>query len=144
MRAIRLDASGDITPPDVAETNDAITWVHPRQGNYMQTPILVGDLLFACTDSGILTCFDAKSGAIKYSERLGKGGQGFTASPVSDGRHVFFAAESGQVFVVQAADKFSVKAGNELGEPCMATPAISDGALVFRTQGKVIAIGSPK
>jgi outer membrane protein assembly factor BamB len=141
MRAIRLDASGDITPSDVAESNAAIVWVHPRQGNYMQTPILVGDLLFACSDNGILTCFDAKSGTIHYSERLGKGGQGFTASPVSDGHHLFIAGESGQVFVIPIAEKFSTAATNELGEPCMATPAVSDGTLFFRTQGKIIAVG---
>lgn len=144
MRAIRLDASGDITPRDVGETNAAIPWVHPRQGNYMQTPILVGDLLFGCSDNGILTCFDARSGAIRYSERLGKGGQGFTASPVSDGRHLFIASESGQVLVIPAAEKFSIAATNELGEPCMATPAISNGTIFFRTQGKIIAIRAAK
>jgi outer membrane protein assembly factor BamB len=142
MRAIRLDAEGDITPPDVGDTNQAIAWAHSRQGNYMQTPIVVGDLLFSCTDNGILTCFDAKTGAIRYSERLGKGGQGFTASPVSDGQHLFLASEQGEVFIVPVADKFSVVATNELGEPCMASPALSEGTIFFRTQGKVIAIGS--
>ena len=142
MRAIKLEAQGDITPPDVAERNEAIAWVHAREGDYMQTPILVGDLLFGCVDNGILTCFDAKSGDIRYSERLGKGGQGFTASPVSDGRNLFFPSEQGQVFVVPVAPEFSVAGKNELGEPCMASPAISGGTLFFRTQSKVIAIGS--
>ena len=142
MRAIRLDATGDITPPQIEATNSAIAWVHARQGNYMQTPILVGDLLFGCSDNGILTCFDAKSGEIRYSERLGKGGQGFTASPVSDGRHLYFPSELGQVVVVPAADKFSIAAVNELGETAMATPAISEGTLFVRTRGKLIAIGA--
>jgi hypothetical protein len=39
------------------------------------------------------------------------------------------------------SDKFSTVATNDLGEICMATPAIADGALVFRTRGKLIAIG---
>lgn len=142
MRAIRLDAQGDITPPNFAERNASIAWVQPRQGNYMQTPILIRDLLFGCSDAGILTCFDAKTGALHYSERLGKGGQGFTASPVSDGQHLYLASESGQVFVVPVSEKFSVAAISELGAPCMATPAITDGALLFRTPGKLIAIGA--
>jgi outer membrane protein assembly factor BamB len=141
IRAIRLDATGDITPADISETNAAITWVHPRQGNYMQTPILVGDLLFACVDNGIVTCFDAKSGKIHYSERLGNGGEGFTASPVSDGRHVFFFSELGKVFVLPVVAKFSVAQMNDLGQTVMATPAISDGTLFVRTQEKLIAIG---
>ena len=142
MRAIRLDATGDITPPQIEATNTAIAWVHPRHGNYMQTPILVGDLLFGCSDNGILACFDARSGEIRYSERLGKGGQGFTASPVSDGRHLYFPSELGQVFVVPATHKFSIAAVNELGETAMASPAVSEGTLFFRTRGTLIAIGA--
>jgi len=69
MRGIRLSATGDITPPDIQETNDAIAWVHYRRGNYMQTPILIEDRLYGCDDRGALTCFDAKSSEIIFSER---------------------------------------------------------------------------
>jgi outer membrane protein assembly factor BamB len=141
MRAIRLEARGDITPPEVGATNAAITWVHARQGNYMQTPIVVGNHVYGCADHGVLTCFDAKSGAISYSERLGSGSEGFTASPVSDGRHLYFASEVGNVYVVPADGKFSVIATNKLGETCMATPAIADGTLYFRTREHLVAIG---
>jgi hypothetical protein len=86
MRAIQPDATGNITPGNPGETNASIAWAHPRQGNYMQTPIVVGDFVFGCVDTGVLGCFDAKTGAIQFSERLSKDGQGYTASPVSDGR----------------------------------------------------------
>jgi outer membrane protein assembly factor BamB len=110
----------------------------------MQTPIVVGDFLYACLDSGVLTCFDAKAGTIRYTERLSRAGEGFTASPVSDGRTLFFTSELGKVFVVPASPEFSVAATNELGETCMATPALADGILYFRTRGQLIAIGAPK
>jgi outer membrane protein assembly factor BamB len=142
MRAIRLGARGDITPPDAGATNAAIAWAHPRQGNYMQTPIVVGDSLYACHDNGVLTCFDARTGALHYSERLGTGGDGFTASPVSDGRHIYFASESGKVYVVPASVTFSVSAINDLGESVMATPALVDGTLFIRTREHLLAIGS--
>ena len=141
MRAIRLDATGDITPADPGATNASIAWAHPRQGNYMQTPIVVGDWVFSCFDPGIVTCFDARSGTIHYTERLSRAGEGFTASPVSDGRNLFFTSELGKVFVVPAAASFSVIATNELGETCMASPALSDGMLFFRTREKLVAIG---
>jgi outer membrane protein assembly factor BamB len=142
MRAIRLDATGDITPADPGATNAAIAWAHARQGTYMQTPIVVGDSIFGCLDSGIVTSFDARTGAIRYTERLTRGGEGFTASPVSDGRNLFFTSELGKVFVVPAAEKFSIIATNEMGETCMATPALSDGTLFFRTREKLVAIGA--
>jgi outer membrane protein assembly factor BamB len=141
MRAIRPEAAGDITPPDAANTNAAIAWAHPRQGNYMQTPIVVGNRLYGCTDGGVLTCFNAIDGKIIYSERLGGPTQGYTASPVSDGRHLYFPGETGKVMVVPATDQFSVVATNNLGDNCMASPAIADGTIFFRTQGKLIAIG---
>jgi outer membrane protein assembly factor BamB len=141
MRAIRLEAKGDITPPEISVTNGAIAWVHPRQGNYMQTPVVIGDRLYGCTDSGVLTCFDARTGAIHFSERLGAGGEGFTASPVSDGRHIYFNSEPGNVYVVSAQTNFSVIATNNLGEINMASPALSGGVVFFRTRERLIAIG---
>jgi outer membrane protein assembly factor BamB len=142
MRAIRAEASGEITPPDAEATNAAIAWAHARKGNYMQTPIKVGAFLYGCADIGLLTCFDAKTGAIRYSERLGKGGEGFTASPVSDGRHLYFTSETGSVYVLPAADTFSIAATNGLGETCLATPAVAHGTIYFRTRSKVIAVGA--
>lgn len=141
VRAINAEARGDITPADPGQTNQFIVWAHARQGNYMQTPIVVSNLLFACYDNGLLTCFDAKTGAIHFSERLSSAGKGFTSSPVSDGRHVYFASEPGTVYVVPVSPKFSISATNELGEACMATPAILDGTLFYRTRSKLIAIG---
>jgi outer membrane protein assembly factor BamB len=140
MRAIRPEAAGDITHSDPAGTNAAIAWVHTRHGNYMQTPIVVSNWVYACFDNGVLSCFDAKTGKIFFSERLSSIAQGYTASPVSDGRHLYFSGETGKVLVVPVGEKFSVVATNDLGETCMATPAISDGVLLFRTRTKLIAV----
>jgi outer membrane protein assembly factor BamB len=140
MRAVRLDATGDITPPNINSTNAAIAWVHARQGNYMQTPIVVGDFLYACFDAGILTCFDARSGQIRYSERLASGSQGFTASPVAADGKIYVTSEIGNVFVIPASGTFSILATNSMQETCMATPAISAGTLLFRTRSKLVAV----
>ena len=141
MMAIRLDAKDNITPETFGETNAAIAWIHPRKGNYMQTPILVGDYLYGCNDGGEVTCFDAKTGAIQFGERLSAGREGFTASPVSDGKHLYFAREDGNVFVLPATNKFSVISTNNLGEIAMATPALASGTLYYRTRDHLIAIG---
>jgi outer membrane protein assembly factor BamB len=142
MRAVRAEAAGDITPGDPGQTNTAISWAYAKGGNYMQTPIVVGDLLFGCTDAGMVTCFDAVTGAVHYTQHLGTDGQGFTASPVSDGRHVYFTSEQGVVFVVAAANQYSLTGTNELHETCLATPAMADGTLFFRTREKLVAVGA--
>ncbi len=142
--AIRMEAAGDLDPED--EDDAHIAWWTRRGGNYMQTPIVVGDLLFACSDFGILTCHDARTGERHFRERLrkGKSGFGFTASPVSDGKKLYFCSEDGLVFVVEAEKRFNVLAENSLGETkCMTTPALVDGILYVRTRHQLLAIGTP-
>jgi outer membrane protein assembly factor BamB len=144
MRAIRADANGDLIPDDTGAVNRGIAWSHDRMGNYMQTPILVSDRVYGCSDIGLLTCFDAQTGRVLYSERLSKTSEGHTASPVSDGRHLYLTSELGNVMVIPASDTFSIVATNKLDETCLATPAISDGTLFFRTREKLVAIGAKR
>jgi outer membrane protein assembly factor BamB len=144
MRAVRLDAAGDITPPEMGATNQAVLWCHPRKGNYLQTPIAVGELIWGCSNDGIVSCFDRRTGAIQYEERIGNGAQGFTSSPVAAGDRIYFTGEQGEVFVLPAAPAFSVLATNQLGGICLASPAVSDGTLYFRTTEKLLAIGATK
>jgi outer membrane protein assembly factor BamB len=141
MRAIRLDAHGDLSATATSATNAGVAWQQEHKGDYMQTPIVVGDFLYGCVDNGILTCFDAKSGTIRYSERLGNGSEGFTASPVSDGKNLYFTSEIGNVYVIPAGGSFTVAATNALGETCLSTAAISDGTLFYRTRHELLAIG---
>ena len=49
--------------------------------------------------------------------------------------------DEGLVPVPPAVD-FAVLAMNRMGEVCMATPAISEGTIFFRTQGHVVAVGN--
>jgi hypothetical protein len=110
----------------------------------MQTPIVIGNLLFGCQDIGMVACFDAATGDIKFRKRLVPFGEGFTASAVSDGRNLYYTSELGNVFVVPVSSQFSVIATNELHETCMATPAISQGTLFFRTREKLVAVGAKR
>jgi outer membrane protein assembly factor BamB len=138
--AIRLGAVGDITLTSGSSTNAHVAWSTSRRGNYMQTPIVVGDYLYCCNDAGVLACYNAKTGDNLYTERLGSGGTGFTASAVAADGKIFCTSEQGAVHVVKSGPQFEVIAKNELGEICMATPAISEGALFFRTRSHLVAI----
>ena len=144
MRRVLLNATGDIKPTEISQTNQAVVWVHPRKGNYLQTPIVVGDKVWGCSNDGIVTCFDLASGKINYEERIGGGGQGFTSSPVSTGGHLYFTGEQGDVFVLPVSEKFSVLTTNKLDGICLTTAAISDGAMFYRTTEKLLAIGVKK
>ena len=139
--AVRTDAMGDVSLRNGASTNRYVAWSALRGGSYMRTPLIYGDYLYSCHVDGVLSCYDARTGKQLYKERLGKGGDGFTASPVASEGKLYFTSEQGAVFVVKPGADFTVLATNQMGEVCMATPAISSGAIFFRTQGHVVAVG---
>ncbi len=139
--AIPLDASGKLS---TLPTSKDLAWFHMRRGNYMQTPLVASDLLYCCNDLGVLSCFDAKTGDEIYRERLANtqmGGYGFTASGVSGDGKLYQASEDGEVYVVKLGPEFEILEVNSLKDPTMASPALSEGVLYFRTQHHLIAVG---
>ncbi len=138
--AVRAGASGDLSLAAGATANAGVAWSTSRDGGYMQTPIVYGDLLYVGRDNGVVTCFDALTGAQKYQTRIGDGSRGFTSSPVAADGKIYFTSEEGDVVVVRAGAEYQELARNQLGEVHMSTPAISEGVLYFRTRGHVVAI----
>jgi outer membrane protein assembly factor BamB len=137
--AIRPTVSGTITT-DARE--GSVAWSTDKLGNYMQTPIIVGDLAFFCNDGGVLTCYDARTGETHFRERLSSAGIGFTASPVAADGKIYYTSEIGEIYIVRADKAFEALAVNAMGVECMATPAISEGIIYWRTRSGVVAVGS--
>lgn len=137
--AIRPGANGDISLKDGKESNEFIAWSKQRGGPYMPTPIVYGDLLYTCSNQGVLVAYNAKTGERVYQERLGGTGAAFTASPVASDGKIYMASEDGDVFVVKAGPKYELLSKNPVGEVMMATPAISDGVVIVRTVSHLYA-----
>lgn len=134
-------ATGDITPEGGETSNAFLAWSTRRGGNYMQTPLVYGRFLYCCSDGGILGCYEAATGNRRYRERVGiGGGGGYTASIVAADGKLYVTSEEGRVSVLRTGPAFERLATNELGEQCMATPAISEGVLYFRTRRHLIAV----
>jgi outer membrane protein assembly factor BamB len=133
--AVPESAEGDLSTEELA-------WSIETGGAYMQTPLVHEEILYSCRDNGTLSAFEAKTGKLLYRERLGKGETGFSASPVAAGDKLYFTSEEGDVYVVRAGSKLDIAAVNSLGEVTMATPAISEGILFFRTRSHLVAVGA--
>jgi outer membrane protein assembly factor BamB len=138
--AIRETATGDITLAQGASSNQGIAWSVPRDGGYMCTPLVYRGLVYIVKYNGVLTAYDAKSGEVKYQQRLAGGKSAFTSSPVASDGKVYLASEEGHVYVLKAGPTFEQIAENDMGESVLATPAISEGLLIYRTQGSVVAV----
>ena len=139
LYAVKTSAAGDVSLDRGQTSSRHIAWSNPRNGAYMQTPILVGDHLYSCRDNGALTCYLAATGEVIYRARL-PGGGGYTASPVAASGRIYFAGERGAVHVVKAGPTFEVLASNQAGGICMATPAIVGETLFVRTAEHVLAL----
>jgi outer membrane protein assembly factor BamB len=139
--AIKETATGDISLKGGATSNDGVAWMAPRSGGYMCTPLVYRGLVYNVRYNGVLNVFDMKTGEKTYETRLAGATSAFTASPIANDGRVFIASEDGQVFVIAAGPEFKVLAMNEMSTPVLATPALSDGTLLIRTQDQIMAVG---
>ncbi len=137
--AIKLDAEGDISLEDETTSNENIVWSVRRGGAYIQTPLIYGDYLYNLNWNGSLSCFNAKTGEQVYREQLGKM-TAFAASPVAAAGKLYFCSQDGDVYVVKAGPNFEILATNSMNDENLATPAISDGKLYFRTHHYLVAV----
>lgn len=131
--AIKPGGSGELDPKTLA-------WRTDRGAPYTGTPLVYDGILYACTDNGILSAYDPKTGERIYQERVSPKAAGFSASPVAAAGRIYLASEDGDVFVVRAGRTFGLLATNPMGEILMATPAISGNLLIVRTGTQIVAV----
>ncbi len=122
---IRVDGEGDVTDSHVAwkfEGPDI-----PQE----PSPILMDGLVYIVSNRGALTCLEADTGAVVYSERLGGN---YVASPIFAHGRLYCPSTQGKTVVIRAGRSFEVLAENRLEEGFMASPAVAGNALVLRTK----------
>ena len=138
MYAFRPGAAGDISLKSAEEKNTFLAWTSSKGSPYTPTPIIYGDVLYVVADNGVLSTYDAKTGALIYQQRLPST---FSASPVAADGRLYLASEDGDVFVVKAGRQYELLSRNAMGQPLMATPALSQGMLIVRGENAIYALG---
>ena len=132
--AIRPGGKGNVTDTHIA-------WRTTRGAAYVPSPIISGRYLLMVADSGIASCFEARTGKRHWMERLPGG---HSPSPVSADGLVYFVSDRGVTTIIRPSETFAVIAKNELGEPVSASPAISQSQIFLRTHQHLYCIGSKK
>jgi outer membrane protein assembly factor BamB len=138
--AVRPSAKGDISLKEGSASNDSVVWSVPNGGSYISTPVVYRGHIYLANYNGLLRCFDFKTGEKMYEERLGLDVSCSASLVAADGK-IYCPVEQGTVYVIKAGPKLETLAKNELGAPCLATPAISQGVIYFRTSESLIAVG---
>ncbi len=137
LKAIRLaGASGDLTG------TDAIAWTLNRDTPYVPSPLLYGGIIYLLkTNTGILSAYDAKSGAPHFQlQRLEHAPEVF-ASPVGAAGRVYITARDGVTVVIRSAPAFEVLAENHLSDGFDASPALVGSNIYMRGYKYLYCIG---
>ena len=123
LLAVRPDGSGDVTATHVA-------WRVNRGVPQKPSVLLIDDLIFMVSDSGVVTCVDAKTGENVWRDRV-EGS--YSASPIAAGGRIYAFNEDGKTTVFEAGREFKVVAENFLEDGLMASAAVDGDALILRT-----------
>jgi outer membrane protein assembly factor BamB len=129
--AFKSDGSGHVG-------DEQIVWRTRKNCSYVPSPILCSGYLLVAADDGIATCYQAATGNLQWTARLGKH---YSASLVTAGGLVYFLADDGIVKVVRPGKELHVMAENPLGEYCYASAAISQGQVFIRGEKHLYCIG---
>jgi outer membrane protein assembly factor BamB len=131
--AIRPDGHGNVTRTHVV-------WSDKKGAPYIPSFVVAGDYFLSINVSGVAFCYDAATGKNFWQERLGR----HHASPVLIGGLIYSINDDGEINVIKPDVKFNRVAKYELGEPCYASPAISEGQVFLRGFQHLICIGQRK
>lgn len=132
LYAIKVDASSK-----GAVTSTHLGWTIDKAAPHNPSMVVVGDELYFVADNGILTCADAKTGTVHYSERC--------TGPISasilaaDGK-LYLQDEKGLGVVVKPGKTYQVLAQNDLAERSLASYAIIGSDLLIRTEGNLYRV----
>jgi outer membrane protein assembly factor BamB len=131
--AVKLGGAGELK-------DSAVAWTHKDGTPDSPCPVVWKDLIFWVADNGIAQCADARTGEVKWKERL----QGdFKASPLAAEGRIYFLSLSGRCAVVAAAAKFERLAENRLDDEIIASPAAVAGKLYLRGRKALYCLGKP-
>jgi outer membrane protein assembly factor BamB len=136
LMAIRLGREGDLTG------TDAIVWSQAKGTSYTPSPVIFENKLYVLTDTGMLSCFNARTGEPFYHQvRLPKS-YSFKSSPVGANGRLYLASENDDVIVLKMGEKFEVLATNTMPDQMfIATPAITGGEIFLRSKTTLFCIG---
>lgn len=133
VQALRPTLSGDATGKD-----GSMVWQMARGTPDVPSPLIHDGLVYLCSEMGILTVVDAKTGENVYTERLHN--QRHRSSPVYADGHVYMCARDGVISVVKAGREFELVSQNKMDETLTASLVISHGTIYVRTFDALYAI----
>jgi outer membrane protein assembly factor BamB len=135
--AVRAGGRGDVTKTH--------TLWRKNVGSNVSSPVYHdGHIYWASDNSGVVYCQEADSGKIVYQKRLMPASGLIYASCLLAGGKLYYVSQKKGTYVVAASPEFKQLALNVFeddGSRTNASPAVSDGQLLLRTDQYAYCIG---
>src|SRR5208337_3565414 len=103
------------------------------------SPLLVAGLIYSAAEENYVTCVEAATGQVVWTERIG--GK-YAASPVYGDGRLYFFSQQGTTTVLKPGRTCEVLATNILADGFMASPAAAGKAFFLRTRTHLYRIES--
>ncbi len=135
IQAVRGGGRGDVTKTHVL-------WnINNKSPSNIVSPVVVGEQLFIVKKGGLSSSFDATTGKSHWELSRIRNIGDYYASPIAGDGKIFVAGENGFIVVLEQGPKLNILATNDVGESCVATPAIADGRLFVRGRESLFCFG---
>jgi len=132
LLAIWPNGRGNVTETHVAwKSRDAVS--------HSPSPLIIGENLYMVSDRGVATCRDARTGDLHWKKRVGGT---YSASPVFADGKIYFQSEQGKGTAVAPSTTYKVLGESNIGEPTLASYAVSGGALFIRSESRLYRVSA--
>jgi outer membrane protein assembly factor BamB len=115
-----------------------ILWETDEYLPEVSSPVVSDGLLIVCTSSGMMACYDAKTGKKQWENDFGTG---FFSSPVITEGKIYATDMSGKTHILKVGREKKIIGEASLGEKAYATPAFTDGKIILRGVNNLYCIG---
>lgn len=136
IQAVRGGGTGDVTETHVVFN------LHNRSPSNLCSPLVVGEQILVVKKGGLSSSFDAETGATHWELNRIRNIGDYYGSPVAGDGKIYVPGENGFIVVLEQGPKLKVLSKNDIGESCLATPAIADGRLYIRGRNSLFCFSA--
>lgn len=127
--------------PEQTTGKSRIAWKATKGIPYMNSPLCDKGLLHVMSDEGVYRCYRTSDGQVLQEKRVG---ESIKASMVANSERIYITAVKGKTTVIANNADFEILAENQLDGSIVASPAISNGDIVIRTETHLVLIREPQ
>ncbi len=103
----------------------------------VSSPVATQENLYLATSYGVFAAYDAQTGALRKEHELNTE---FYSSPIIAEGKIYLFSNDGKMHIFSADNDFRLIDAFETGEKTFATPALTDGKMVVRTEKSLYCV----